>query len=77
MTPIYSARINHPMAWRGGDFSKGDIAFDLSRKHVAALEDVLLRVRGAGLALGLDPGAVVELNRSPVDLIGHDKEPPP
>ena len=52
MTPIYSARINHPMAWRGGDFSKDDIAFDLSRKHVAALEDVLLRVRGAGLALG-------------------------
>ena len=52
MTPIYSTRINHPMAWRGGDFSKDDIAFDLSRKHVAALEDVLLRVRGAGLALG-------------------------
>jgi len=52
VTPIYSARINHPMAWRGGDFSKDDIAFDLSRKHVAALEDVLLRVRGPGLALG-------------------------
>jgi hypothetical protein len=40
------------MAWRGGDFSKDDIAFDLSRKHVAALEDVLLRVRDASLALG-------------------------
>jgi hypothetical protein len=52
VTPIYSTRINHPMAWRGGDFSKDDIAFDLSRRHVAALEDVLLRVRGAGLALG-------------------------
>jgi hypothetical protein len=40
------------MAWRGGDVSKDAIAFDLSRKHVAALEDVLLRVRGAGPALG-------------------------
>jgi hypothetical protein len=40
------------MAWHGGDFSKDDIAFDLSSRHVAALEDVLLKVRGAGLALG-------------------------
>ena len=45
MTPIYSARIDHPMAWRGGDFSKENIAFDLSPKHVAALEDVLVKVR--------------------------------
>jgi hypothetical protein len=52
VTPIYSARINHPMAWRSGDFSKDDIAFDLSRKHVAALEDILLKIHSAGLALG-------------------------
>jgi len=51
VTPIYSARIDHPMAWRGGDFSKENIAFDLSAKQVAALEDVLFKVRGAGLAL--------------------------
>jgi hypothetical protein len=52
VTPIYSARIDHLMAWRGGDFSKDDVAFDLSPKQVAALEDVLLKVRGSGLALG-------------------------
>jgi hypothetical protein len=51
VTPIYSARIDHPMAWRGGDFSKDGIAFDLGARHVAALEDVLLKVRGAGLTL--------------------------
>ena len=51
MTPFYSARINHPMAWRRGNFSKDDIAFDLSPKHVAALEDVLLKIRSAGLGL--------------------------
>jgi hypothetical protein len=52
MTPIFRNRIDHPMAWRGGDFSKDDISFDLSRRHVAALEDVLLRIHGAGLLLG-------------------------
>ncbi|MBV9200368.1 MAG: gamma-butyrobetaine, partial [Alphaproteobacteria bacterium] len=51
MTPIFRDRIDHPMAWGGGDFSKDDISFDLSQRHVAALEDVLLRIRKAGLAL--------------------------
>ena len=51
MTSIYNARIDHPMAWRGGDFSKDDIAFDLSPSHVAALEGVLLKARCGGLAL--------------------------
>ena len=52
MTPIDCAPIDDKMAWRGSDIkSKDDIAFDLGRSHVAALEDVLLRVRKAGLAL--------------------------
>ena len=50
MTPIY--HIDHPMAWCGRDFSKDDIAFDLTGRHVAALEEVLLKVRGSGLPLG-------------------------
>jgi len=40
------------MAWSGHDLAKDDISFDLSRRHVAALEDVLENVRKAGLALG-------------------------
>ena len=52
MTPIDCTQIDGPMAWRGSDIkSKDEIAFDLTRSHVAALEDVLLRVRNAGLAL--------------------------
>ena len=52
MTPIHDARIDHPMAWRGSDIKdKDEIAFDLTRRHQIALEDVLLRVRKAGLAL--------------------------
>ena len=38
------------MAWRGGDFSKDDISVDLSQRQIA--EDVLLRLRKAGLVLG-------------------------
>ena len=52
MTPILSERIDHPMAWRGRDFSKEDISLDLSRRHAAALKDVLLKIRKAGLLLG-------------------------
>jgi hypothetical protein len=51
MTPIYRERIDHPMAWCGGDIRKDDLAFDLTQRHVAALEDVLLKVRKAGLGL--------------------------
>ena len=36
----------------GADFSKDDISFDLSQRQVAALEDMLLRLRKAGLVLG-------------------------
>jgi hypothetical protein len=52
MTPIHRAQIDHPMAWRGAELRKDDIAFDLSRRHAAALEEVLARVRETGLALG-------------------------
>ena len=52
MTPIFREHIGDPMAWCGGDFSKDDISFDLSRRQVAALQDVLLRLRKAGLLLG-------------------------
>lgn len=52
MTPIYRERIDHPMAWCGCDITKDDIAFDLNGRHVAALEEVMLRIRRASLALG-------------------------
>ena len=29
MAPIFRELIDHQMAWRGGDFSKEDITFDL------------------------------------------------
>jgi hypothetical protein len=45
MTPIFGDRIDHLMAWHGRDLCKEDISFDLSRRHVAALEDVLLSLR--------------------------------
>ena len=46
MTPIHHERINHPCAWLGSDFrSKDDLAFDLTRKHAAALEDLLVRLK--------------------------------
>jgi len=44
MTPIHRALIDHPMAWRGSDLRKDDIAFDLTTRHVAGLEEVLLPV---------------------------------
>lgn len=51
-SPFQCAPIDDPMAWRGSDIAgKDTIAFDLSRAHVAALEDVLTRVRKAGLTL--------------------------
>lgn len=52
MTPIHRAQIDHSMAWRGADLKKDDIAFDLTARHAAALEEVLARVQKAGLALG-------------------------
>ncbi len=50
MTAIHHVPSNHPMAWRGGDFTKDDIAFDLTARHTAALKDVLRRVRRKELA---------------------------
>jgi hypothetical protein len=52
VTPIHNTQIDHPMAWRGRDLSKDDIAFDLTSRQVAALEDVLLKVGRAGVPLG-------------------------
>jgi hypothetical protein len=52
MTPIYDAPIDHPMAWRGEDLGgKEAIAFDLSTRQAAALEDVLRDLRREGLGL--------------------------
>ena len=52
MTPIHRAQIDHPMAWRGAELTKDDIAFDLTSRHASALEDVLLRLRESRLARG-------------------------
>src|SRR5215472_10932858 len=52
MTPIYPAQIDHPMAWRGSDISKEDIAFDLTKQQVGALEEILRKLRKLGLQLG-------------------------
>src|ERR1700722_5863260 len=46
MTAIHTVPSDHKMIWRGGDFTKEDIAFDLTARHRAALEDVLHRVAG-------------------------------
>jgi Taurine catabolism dioxygenase TauD, TfdA family len=52
MNSIDTAEIERRMAWRGAELAKDAVAFDLGRRHVAALEGVLSRVRKAGLALG-------------------------
>jgi hypothetical protein len=49
MTAIHTVPKDHKMVWRGGEFTKDDVAFDLTRRHAAALEDVLRRVNKAGL----------------------------
>jgi hypothetical protein len=38
------------MVWRGGDFTKDDVAFDLSARQASALEDVLARTRQQAIA---------------------------
>jgi hypothetical protein len=50
MSAIHTVPANHKMVWRGGDFTKDDIAFDLTARHAAALEDVLHRVAKTDLA---------------------------
>lgn len=52
MTATFPARIDHPMAWRGGDIRKDDIAFDLTAPQAAALEELLGRFQKEGRALG-------------------------
>jgi hypothetical protein len=44
LTPIRTDPIEGPMAWVGGDFTNKDqLAFDLTARHVAALESILQR----------------------------------
>ena len=40
------------MAWRGSDIKKDDIAFDLTRRHTAALKELLDSFHQKGLTLG-------------------------
>jgi hypothetical protein len=49
--PVLSRPAEGPMTWRGSELRKENIAFDFSRAQAAALEDVLLRVRKATLAI--------------------------
>lgn len=49
--PVLSRKAEGPMTWHGSDLRKENIAFDFSRAQIAALEDVLLRVRKARLAV--------------------------
>lgn len=49
MTTIHSERIIHPAVWKGDDFdSSDDFAFDLEKRHIAALDKVLKRVLAGG-----------------------------
>jgi Taurine catabolism dioxygenase TauD, TfdA family len=50
MIAIHSVPVSDKMVWRGGDFAKEDIAFDLTAHHRAALEDVLHRTGKAAIA---------------------------
>ena len=52
MTPIHREQIDHPMAWRGAELTNDKIAFDLTGRHRAALEEVLSRVQKARRGLG-------------------------
>jgi hypothetical protein len=53
MNSRFPAFIDHPMAWRGSDLKgKDDIAFDLTARQAAALEEPLASFRKERLALG-------------------------
>lgn len=52
MIPIDPAHIERKMAWRGAEITKDGVAFDLTKRQAQALEEVLRRVRKAGLELG-------------------------
>lgn len=47
LTPIREDRIDGPMAWTGSDITtKDELCFDLTAKHVEALESILSRTAG-------------------------------
>lgn len=52
MNSRFPAHIDRPMAWRGSDIRKDDIAFDLTGRQAAALEELLAKFRAQGRALG-------------------------
>jgi Taurine catabolism dioxygenase TauD, TfdA family len=52
MTPIHRAHIDHRMAWGGAELTKDEVAFDLTRRQAAALEEILSRVQRAGIKFG-------------------------
>ena len=49
---ICMTRVDHPSAWKGGDFSSADeYAFDLGPRHYDAFDKVLSKIRHQGLTL--------------------------
>jgi TfdA family taurine catabolism dioxygenase TauD len=53
MASTFPAMIDHPMAWRGSDIkSKDQIAFDLTARQAAALEELAAGFQDRGMALG-------------------------
>ena len=52
MTNVFNQIIDHPGAWKATDFdSKDDYAFDLTKRHIDALDDALTRVKKQGLTI--------------------------
>ena len=52
MTENHGRVVDHPSAWKAGDFrSRDDIAFDLGERHLDAFEAALATVRARGLRL--------------------------
>jgi hypothetical protein len=51
MTPQYREQLTVPMAWRGDEVTKEQLAFDLTGTQVAALEDILAGIEKAGLPM--------------------------
>ena len=67
-TPVHSALIDHPAAWRAADLpAKDDLAVDLGHRHIEALERALAGVKKTGLSVG-------EIGRGdfPLDEIADD-----
>ena len=50
MTAIHTECFQNKMVWRGGDFTKDDIAFDLAARQADALRDVLRRTERRDIA---------------------------